>query len=207
MEKIKEVNNLLVNTKHKYFKKNNSSEKIQLDSPNEVRQNWGLEFRKFQTFQGRILQKPEISFGQNEKMNIDVKKDGKFSQKIFYKSINLNSNLWIIITSRYHNGEKAFENLMKCSRQMRIFVQKPEIKEIKERNVNDFINKLRYIDFNKGKKIVLFILDKYTKNYYGAIKTYLCEQIGITSQCILWEKAETQNLSYWSNVLKQMEQN
>ena len=83
MEKIKEVNNLLVNTKHKYFKKNNSSEKIQLDSPNEVRQNWGLEFGKFQTFQGRILQKPEISFGQNEKMNIDVKKDGNFLRKFF----------------------------------------------------------------------------------------------------------------------------
>ncbi len=206
MEKIKEVNKLLVNTKHKYFKKANSSDKIQLDSPNEVRQNWGLEFGNFQTFQGRILQKPEISFGQNEKMNNDnFKNDGKFSQKIFYRSINLNSNLWIILTSKYHNGEKAVDNLMRCSRQMGINIQKPLIKEIKERNAQNFINELRYIDLNQGKKIVLIILDKYTKHCYGSIKNYLCEQIGITSQCILWEKAETQNLSYWSNILKQME--
>ena len=63
---------------------------------------------------------------------ISFKNDGKFSQKIFYRSINLYSNLWIILTSKYHNGEKAVDNLMRCSRQMGINIQKPEIKEIKK---------------------------------------------------------------------------
>ena len=204
MEKIKKINELLVNPHHKYFKKSKSSEKIQLESPNEIRQKWGLEFEKFQTFKGRILPKPQIFFFNDIKDN-NEKKDGKIQQQKFYQSINLEKDIWLILSNYRANGEKAFENLVKCSTQMGITIEKPEIMELKGKNDNEYINKLRTIDLNQGKKIVLIILDNYSKKYYPSIKNYLCGQIGIVSQCIIWEKAKSQNLSYWSNILKQME--
>ena len=203
MEKIKEINKILVNNNNKYFKKNNSSEKIKLESPNEIREKWGLEFGNFQTLKGRVLPLPDIKFGNND--NYNMNKEGKFQQKTFYKSFNLKNNLWIILTSKIENGERTFQNLIKCSKQMGINIEKPIIEKIDGRNINQFISKLKTIDLNNGKKIALIILDKYSKIYYPSLKYYLCEQIGIASQCILWEKAERQNLSYWSNVLKQME--
>ena len=171
MEKIKKINELLVNPHHKYFKKSKSSEKIQLESPNEIRQKWGLEFEKFQTFKGRILPKPQIFFFNDMKDN-NEKKDGKIQQQKFYQSINLEKDIWLILSNYRANGEKAFENLVKCSTQTGITIEKPEIMELKGKNDNEYINKLRTIDLNQGKKIVLIILDNYSKKYYPSIKNW-----------------------------------
>ena len=204
MEKIKKINELLLNNNHKYFKRSKSSEKIKLESPNEIRQKWGLEFEQFQTFKGRILSKPQVFFFNDVKDN-NEKRDGKIQQQKFYKSINLVKDIWMILTNYINNGEKAFDNLERCSKQMGIIIEKPEIIEIKAKNDNEYISKLRTIDLNGGKKVVLIILDTFSKKFYPSIKNYLCKQIGIVSQCIIWEKARSQNLSYWSNILKQIE--
>ena len=204
MEKIKKINELLVNTKNKYFKRSKSSEKIKLESPNEIRQKWGLEFGNFQTFKGRILPKPQVFFFNNKEDN-NEKKDGRIQQQKFYKSINLVKGIWMILSKYQNDGEKAFENLFRCSHQMGIVIEKPEIFILTGKNDIEYINNLRSINLNQGKKLLLIILDHSSKRYYSSIKNFLCKQIGIVSQCIVWEKARSQNLSYWSNILKQME--
>ena len=203
MDKIKEINKILTSTNNKYFKRNNSSEKIKLESPNEIREKWGLEFGDCQTLKGRVLPLPNITFGNND--NCIINKEGKFKQTTFHKSFNLNSNLWIILTNKYEYAQKTFYKLESCSKQMGVNLEKPKIEIFDNSNINQFLFNLKKIDLNNGKKIALIILDKNSKNYYPSLKCYLCEQIGIASQCILWERAERQKLSYWSNVLKQME--
>ena len=203
MSKIKEINKILINTNNKYFTKSNSSEKIQLESPNEIREKWGLQFGNFETLNGRVLPLPNIQFGNNDKTNI--KENGTFQQKTFHKSFDLNSNYWIILTTKVEYAEKTLKSLENCSKQMGINIEKPKVKVINQKNSNQLIESLKSIDLNNGKKIALIILDNYSKYVYSSLKCYLCEQIGIASQCIIWEKAKSQNLSYWSNILKQME--
>ncbi len=62
------------------------------------------------------------------------------------------------------------------------------------RNVSQFIDKLREINFNHEKKIALICLTNNTSNYYPNIKKYLYEQVGIPSQVINLDKSRNQKL-------------
>ena len=199
LNKIKDVNKLLTNNEKKEVH-HKSGDKILKPSPKEICDEWGTNFEGFLHLKGRKLNDPEIEF-HNEVVHVQ---NGKFRTQHLKKAFNFNKNSWICVTTRElsRTAEKSIDSLIKCSKNLGVNIEKPEIKHFDVRNAGQFVDGLKTIDLNSGKKIVLICLNKRTSNFYPAIKKYLYENVGIPSQVMNVDKST--NLSYFSNVLSQM---
>ena len=197
--KIKDLlfNNEKKNRPHKIIKSN-----IPSQAPNDIRKEWGIDFKEFCTLQGRELIPPPIIFADN---NVEKPDRGRFRQKSIKKKETFLRNDWVCFTPREcrETARSMIHSLIKASQNLGISIEEPEIVAINARNSNDFLNELRKYDEIRGKKIAFIVLDRPTKSYYSSIKHYFYTQIGIPSQCVSSDK-KSQNLSYYSNVLNQM---
>ena len=202
LNKISEINRLLTNSQKKEVH-GKSGDKILKLSPKEINDEWGTNFRGFLNLKGRKLIDPKIQFKGQE---VVVEK-GRFRANHVIQAFDFSYNNWICITlnNQKSNAEKNIDSLIKCAKNLGIHIEKPSIKLIEARNANQFVDQLRNINFNDGKRIALICLNNHTSNYYPAIKRYLYEQVGIPTQVINMDKSRNQKgLSYFSNVLNQM---
>ena len=202
LNKISEINRLLTNSQKKEIP-GKSGDKILKLSPKEINDEWGTNFSGFLHLKGRKLHDPKIQFKGQE---VNVEK-GRFRANHVIQAFDFNSNSWICITlnNQKSNAEKNIDSLLKCAKNLGIHIEKPNIKLIDARNANQFVDQLRKINFNDGKRLALICLNNHTSNYYPLIKRYLYEQIGIPTQVINMDKSRNQKgLSYFSNVLNQM---
>ena len=201
LNKIAEINKLLSNSNKKevYHK---SGEKILKPSPKEIGDEWGTNFTGFLSLNGRKLQEPKIEFKDSE---VEVQ-NGRIRLTNLIKAFEFTRDSWICITLRDHRNtaEKNIESIIKSAKCLGINIEKPDMKCFDARNSSQFIEQLREIHFNGDKKIALICLTNHTSNYYPSIKKYLYEQVGIPSQIMNLDKSRNQKLSYFSNVLNQM---
>ena len=197
MENISKIKDLLFNKeKKKGYKKNATL------APNDIRHEWGIEFKHFCNAKGRELLPPDITFEGNYTTK---PQRGRFRQSKVKKSIDFLKNEWVCVTSRESKdtARSMIESLKRASGNLGIRIESPDIIAINARHKDDFVNELRTYDEIRSKKIVFVVLDRYTKGYYSSIKQFLYNQLGIPSQCVSADK-RSQNLSYYSNVLNQM---
>ena len=186
---------------------------IELKSPEEVRTEWGINFEdNFTEVIARCLPLPDIIFGDNNKSEIIMNR-GRFRQKKDICPVDFDKNNCMLLT---------FDNLVDLARndceQMKIASQAfgikfdfPQLQKIDKNKINksEIITELQKIDYNHGKKMIIVVLDRKTKNLYSIIKDFIYTQTGLASQFMLHDENQRgakkkQSLSYYSGVLNQM---
>ena len=138
---------------------------------------------------------------------------GRFKQKKDISPVDFDKNNCMLLT---------FDNLVELARndceQMKIASQAfgikfdfPQLQKIDKNKINksEIITELQKIDYNHGKKMIIVVLDKRTKNLYSTIKDFIYSQTGLASQFMLHDESQRgakkkQSLSYYSGVLNQM---
>ena len=198
MTNISKIKDLLFNKE----KKKTKNTIYPPQAPNDIRHEWGIQFKHFCTTKGRELLPPEIIFDGNF---VTKPQRGRFRQSKVKKTVDFPKKEWVCVTSREckDTARSMIDSLKRASGSLGVHIESPDIVAISSRSKDDFIQELQTFDEIRFKKIVLIVLDKYTKNYYSSIKQYLYNQLGIPSQCVSADK-RNQNLSYYSNVLNQM---
>ena len=211
VQKIEKGMLYLTQKNKKIINKNNK--KIELPSPDEVRQEWGITFgENFVDVKGRCLNLPDLEFngGKPEKPQIN---HGRFRQKRDIAGINFDNNNCCVITFNrlVDLAKNDCDNLCKACGAFGITFKLPTLLKINnERNNTELLNELRHLNIDNNKKIAIVILDRNTKNLYPLIKDYLYTEKGITSQFMLHDEnpnkggKKKQNMSYYSAVLNQM---
>ena len=207
MNKIEEFLNLLKN-KTKISKKLRNIIK-EYNSPNEVREQWGLEIGSFNKIDAKILKTPQIKFNNNQHCEIER---GKFRYNKILNPINLRKNDWICITVRGKRNEsqKMLEAIQMSSKNLGIYVEIPNIEEINARYPQDFIEEIKNLNLNNY-KIIIVSLDRNSENFYTMVKEYIILKLGKPSQFMRLQNYNKQQkngrpvLSYYSNILIQME--
>lgn len=205
-EKINKLNDIkkLFTCEHKKTKKGKDGKtNIAFQSAEELRKDWGMEFKDFLQCNGRVLDYPIINY-KTTKSEINGK-TGKFRQCDCVNPVTFLRNEWLILTTsdNRNSASEAAKNLIKCSKSLGIQIEEPKIEAINARSKNEFIDKLQTVDLNNGKKFVLFILTPKTRSYYDDIKQFLDTRVGIPNQCMNLAKRNI-SLSVYSNVLNQM---
>ena len=191
---------------------NKKNKKIELPSPDEIRQEWGITFSdNFVEVTGRCLNIPDLEFGgaKPEKPQIS---HGRFRQKRDISGVNFDNNNCCLITFNHlvSLAKADCDNLCKACAAFGINFKFPTLIKLNSTNNNDLINELRSLKIDNNKKIVIIVLDRNTKNLYPLIKDFLYTERGITSQFMLHDEnpnkggKKKQNMSYYSAVLNQM---
>ena len=210
VKKIEKGMTYLNNKNKKVINKKNK--KIELPSPDEVRQQWGISFGdSFIEVEARCLNIPDLEFGggRPEKLQIN---HGRFRQKRDISGVNFDNNNCCLITFNHlvNLAKEDCDNLCKACVAFGITFTLPTLLKLNNSSNNGLIQELRSLKIDNNKKIVIVILDRNTKNLYPIIKDYLYTEKGITSQVMLHDEnphkggKRKQNMSYYSAVLNQM---
>ncbi len=198
--------------KRKIYKKDKI---IELKSPEDIRNDWGINFEdNFTEVIAQCLPLPEIIFGGENNGELIMNR-GRFRQQKDISPVNFNKDNCMLITfeNLVELAKNDIEQMIKASEAFGVKFDYPQLHKININsmsiNKSQIINELQKIDYNHGKKMILVVLDKKTKNLYPFIKDYIYTQTGLASQFMLHDENQRggkkkQSLSYYSGVLNQM---
>ena len=210
VKKIEKGMTYLNNKNKKVINKKNK--KIELPSPDEVRQQWGISFGdSFIEVEARCLNTPDLEFGGGKPEKLQIS-HGRFRQKRDISGVNFDNNNCCLITFNHlvNLAKEDCDNLCKACVAFGITFTLPTLLKLNNSSNNGLIQELRSLKIDNNKKMVIVILDRNTKNLYPIIKDYLYTEKGITSQVMLHDEnphkggKRKQNMSYYSAVLNQM---
>ena len=210
VKKIEKGMTYLNNKNKKVINKKNK--KIELPSPDEVRQQWGISFGdSFIEVEARYLNTPDLEFGGGRPEKLQIS-HGRFRQKRDISGVNFDNNNCCLITFNHlvNLAKEDCDNLCKACVAFGITFTLPTLLKLNNSSNNGLIQELRSLKIDNNKKMVIVILDRNTKNLYPIIKDYLYTEKGITSQVMLHDEnphkggKRKQNMSYYSAVLNQM---
>ena len=210
VKKIEKGMTYLTNKNKKVINKKNK--KIELPSPDEVRQQWGISFGdSFIEVEARYLNTPDLEFGGGRPEKLQIS-HGRFRQKRDISGVNFDNNNCCLITFNHlvNLAKEDCDNLCKACVAFGITFTLPTLLKLNNSSNNGLIQELRSLKIDNNKKMVIVILDRNTKNLYPIIKDYLYTEKGITSQVMLHDEnphkggKRKQNMSYYSAVLNQM---
>ena len=210
VKKIEKGMTYLNNKNKKVINKKNK--KIELSSPDEVRQQWGISFGdSFIEVEARCLNTPDLEFGGGRPEKLQIS-HGRFRQKRDISGVNFDNNNCCLITFNHlvNLAKEDCDNLCKACVAFGITFTLPTLLKLNNSSNNGLIQELRSLKIDNNKKMVIVILDRNTKNLYPIIKDYLYTEKGITSQVMLHDEnphkggKRKQNMSYYSAVLNQM---
>ena len=212
VKKIEKGMTYLNNKNKKVINKKNKNKKIELPSPDEVRQQWGISFGdSFIEVEARCLNIPDLEFGGGRPEKLQIS-HGRFRQKRDISGVNFDNNNCCLITFNHlvNLAKEDCDNLCKACVAFGITFTLPTLLKLNNSSNNGLIQELRSLKIDNNKKMVIVILDRNTKNLYPIIKDYLYTEKGITSQVMLHDEnphkggKRKQNMSYYSAVLNQM---
>ena len=225
LEKSKPQPTKKVELMEKGFKYLNNKEKrkikkkdkiIELKSPEEIRVEWGINFEQnFTDVEARCLSLPNIIFGESNNTEIILNR-GRFRQQKDILPVHFNKDNCMLLTFDNNNllelARDDCEQMKIAGKAFGINFELPQlqrINNINNMNKTELIHELQKIDYNHGKKMIIVVLDKKTKNLYSTIKDFIYSQTGLASQFMLHDEGQRgakkkQSLSYYSGVLNQM---
>ena len=186
---------------------------IELKSPEEVREEWGINFESnFTQVEARCLSLPNIIFGGSSNTELIINR-GRFRQQKDIYPVNFDKNNCMLITfdNLVNLAKTDCEQMKIASEAFGIKFDLPQLQKINSdiTTKSELINELKKIDYNHGKKMAIVVLDKKTKHLYPTIKDFIYSQTGLASQFMLHDENQRgakkkQSLSYYSGVLNQM---
>ena len=188
VKKIEKGMTYLNNKNKKVINKKNK--KIELPSPDEVRQQWGISFGdSFIEVEARYLNTPDLEFGGGRPEKLQIS-HGRFRQKRDISGVNFDNNNCCLITFNHlvNLAKEDCDNLCKACVAFGITFTLPTLLKLNNSSNNGLIQELRSLKIDNNKKMVIVILDRNTKNLYPIIKDYLYTEKGITSQVMLHDE-------------------
>jgi hypothetical protein len=188
----------MIDSNDKKVKKVNGVVVKEMNSPNEIKENWGINFSGFKETSARIIPPPMVNFAR--------KQGGPAGSRIQYKEIidetSLEKGKWMIIVSQKNRSyaKQVVEKFQNCCKRMGIRVDEPSIEVF---HSNEIAEEISRMNFNRNVQLLLIILDRRSEKSYKDIKNFINSKLGIPSQVVKCENLN-KNLSYFSNVLNQM---
>ena len=188
---------------------------IELKSPEEVRSEWGINFDdNFTEVIARCLPLPDIVFGGTNNTELVINR-GRFRQQKDIFPVNFSKENCMLITfeNLVELARNDCEQMIKASEAFGVKFEYPQLQKINISSINinksQIINELQKLDYNHGKKMIMVVLDKRTRNLYPTIKDFIYTQTGLASQFMVHDENQRgakkkQSLSYYSGVLNQM---
>ena len=193
IQAIKGIFSLYNSNKHKIIKKKTGQE-IELKSPQELIDEWGINLGNNLVFEGRVLPQPKIYYKNNFKIepNNGIFKSNKpcsskeiSNKNIFYiydeneRNINHRS-LFIEILKKCREKEFKFSNGFNPN-------QVPGYGLENTDNWENIYNDLRRINFNDGYEKIIGIIfcSNNLEKYYDKLKNYFLKQCKIPTQHVI----------------------
>jgi hypothetical protein len=182
-----------------------------MPEPNEIRKQYGLEISPYTLeVNGRIIDEPQI-FGRSNSL---FKKDRMEIRngKVNYRDSPISSpfrfdrNNWIVMCNdrNIQDAQKMISSFKICVTGIGVFLEDPKIISHKCRDCQEYLDEIDKIKNLKDYSIIVFILSWNEKQYYKYIKNKVMSQYCIPSQVLLKENLNKKKLSYFTNVLLQM---
>ena len=209
LKKLKKGINYLIKDEKKKIIKN--GENVELPSPNNIREEWGICFAdNFLELKAAMLPRPLIKFADQDYEEVKVI-NGKFKIKKVLNPVNFDENNCLLITFKnlVTIAKNDCEQITKSAQAFGLEFSLPRLYILENTTKNELIQELEKIDFNNGKKMAMIVLDDNTRNLYPIIKDYIYSQAGVASQCMLHDEKTRPNInkftmSYYSSILNQM---
>ena len=209
LKKLKKGINYLIKDEKKKIIKN--GENVELPSPNNIREEWGICFAdNFLELKAAMLPRPLIKFADQDYEEVKVI-NGKFKIKKVLNPVNFDENNCLLITFKnlVTIAKNDCEQITKSAQAFGLEFSLPKLYILENTTKNELIQELEKIDFNNGKKMAMIVLDDNTRNLYPIIKDYIYSQAGVASQCMLHDEKTRPNInkftmSYYSSILNQM---
>ena len=209
LKKLKKGINYLIKDEKKKMIKN--GENVELPSPNNIREEWGICFAdNFLELKAAMLPRPLIKFADQDYEEVKVI-NGKFKIKKVLNPVNFDENNCLLITFKnlVTIAKNDCEQITKSAQAFGLEFSLPKLYILENTTKNELIQELEKIDFNNGKKMAMIVLDDNTRNLYPIIKDYIYSQAGVASQCMLHDEKTRPNInkftmSYYSSILNQM---
>ena len=209
LKKLKKGINYLIKDEKKKIIKN--GENVELPSPNNIREEWGICFAdNFLELKAAMLPRPLIKFADQDYEEVKVI-NGKFKIKKVLNPVNFDENNCLLITFKnlVTIAKNDCEQITKSAQAFGLEFSLPKLYILENTTKNELIQELEKIDFNNGKKMAMIVLDDNTRNLYPIIKDYIYSQAGVASQCILHDEKTRPyinkfSMSYYSSILNQM---
>ena len=188
---------LLNSDNHKTIKKKNG-EKIELKSPKELVEEWGINIGENLTFHGRIISQPELYFKSDQ---INYPKNGIFQSGNPFRCETINNdNIFFVYdkNEQRSNHRKLFESLMfKCRRKEFNFSNDFNPNKVAGYgldNTRDWENidqSLRRINLvNSEKCFGIVFCSRQLEKFYEKLKNYFHQQCKIPTQFVITYKIE-----------------
>ena len=201
-EKISIINDgikkLINSNNYKIIKKNNG-EKINMKSPKELSEEWGIKLGDNLTFSGRIITQPHLFFENGN--NIVSPKNGLFRAGNPNKSkIITNDNIFYIFdkNEKNSNHRRLFSEIMKKCQIKKLgfsdnfnsnYVYGYELENT--RSWESINHTLRKINFDNKPKILGIIFCSWElEKYYEKLKSFFYQQYGIPTQHVITKNLE-----------------
>ena len=208
IQKIESGYKYLKNQDKKKVKK--KEKEVELRSPNEIRMEWGINIEdNFVEVEAQCIPIPLLEFG--DKKESPQMRNGRFRQQKDFRPVHFSSNNCMLITFDYlvNLAQGDCRQMEMAGKNLGVNFTLPKLEKLYNKHEEKIINELRKFNYNDGKKVVIVVLDRNTKNLYPLIKNFLYTQGGLTSQFMLHDEnphggRKKQNLSYYSAVLNQM---
>ena len=192
MKKIRGIFNLM-NSENSKEIKNKKGDKINLKSPKELSEEWGINLGSNLTFQGTIFPQPKLIFNGKDVFP----ENGRYrAGNPFRSQMISNSNIFFVYDKRETNVEhrKLFIEIMKIFREKKFEFSNDfhpnKVKEYPIENTNNWeeIKKsLLTIDSSENKFGIIFCSQRLEK-MYKELKNFFNKQLQIATQHVITKK-------------------
>ena len=192
MSKIRGIYNLFKSTNSKQIK-NNRGEKVNLKSPKELSEEWGINLGSNLSFQGTVLHPPELYFGNKHL----TPKNGRFqtANPFSSKMITTENIFFVYDRSEKYNHRNLFTDIMCIFREKNFrFSEDFRPDKIPGYAIEDSYNwestkkSLHKIRIDKETEFGIIFCSAKLEKYYNELKNYFVKQNNISTQHVITRK-------------------
>ena len=200
MKKIKGIYKLIESTNSKQIK-NKKGERINLKSPKELSEEWGINLGSNLIFQGTIFPQPKLYFrihnvDKVDKQEIIEPTEGRFRPGNPYQSCQITTtNIFYVFDKKDNNNyRQLFGNLMNIFRDKGFVFSNDfhpyKVKGYALENTNNWENIKRSLSIieNNGNKFGIIFCNKRLEGFYKELKYFFLVELNIPTQHVITKK-------------------
>ena len=200
MSKIRGIFNLINSNNSKQIK-NKKGEKVNLKSPKELSDEWGINLGSNLSFQGMVLPPPQLYFGNNKELNKNIltPKNGRFqTANPFTSNMITTKNIFFVydrIDEKKFNHRQLFTSIMVIFREKNFQFSKdfhPDkilgyaIEDTSNwENTKRSLNKMK---IDRETKFGIIFCNSKLEKYYNQLKEFFVKQNNISTQHVITSK-------------------
>ena len=188
---------LINSDNHKTIKKNGQT--VELKSPRELKEEWGINLGSNLSFPGRIISQPKLFFSRHGEKIVNPKNGLFRADNPTDTTLFTNNNIFFVFDRKEKsNHRKIFSDIIKkCELKKFRFSEDFDSNKVRGYGLDDtrswenIFNTLRKIDLRKNEKSFGIIFCSWQlEKYYDKLKNYFLQQYNIPTQHIITKNLE-----------------